>query len=107
MRAIYNFQQNLTFPTKMTSIQYIGATWCAPCKTVKPIAELLAHKFSVPIEFVEYDDMEELAKDTVKKLPTIRCIQNGRIVKEITTAHADMLEMWLRTNVRVNATDDF
>jgi thiol-disulfide isomerase/thioredoxin len=91
----------------MTSIQYIGATWCAPCKTVKPIAESLAHKFAVPIEFLDYDEMEENNKESVMKLPTIRCLQDGRIVKEITTAHADMLEMWLRTNVRVNATDDF
>jgi thiol-disulfide isomerase/thioredoxin len=91
----------------MPSIQYIGASWCGPCKTVKPFAELLAHKFSVPIAFLDYDEMEETEKDTVKKLPTIRILEEGAVLKEITTAHADMLEMWLRTHVRVNATEDF
>lgn len=89
------------------SIEYIGALWCAPCRTVKPVAELLAHKFGVPIVFLEYDELEETDKDAVKKLPTLRIRQGDLVVKEITTAHTDMLEVWLRTNVRVNATDDF
>lgn len=89
------------------TIEYIGATWCGPCKTVKPVAEVLAHKFAVPIAFLDYDEMEEEEKDTVKKLPTVHIRQAGNIVNTITTAHGDMLEMWLRTNVRVNATEDF
>jgi thiol-disulfide isomerase/thioredoxin len=86
---------------------YIGATWCAPCRTVKPLVTALAHKFGVPLTVLDYDEMEEADKDAVKKLPTIRILQNGKVVQEIITAHADMLEMWLRTNVRVNLTEDF
>ena len=71
------------------------------------MAELLAHKFTVPIQFMDYDEMEEEEKDTVKKLPTLRILQDSILVKEITAAHADMLEIWLRTNVRVNTTEDF
>ncbi len=90
------------------TIEYIGATWCAPCKTVKPLATVLAHKFTIPITFVDYDEMEEVEKDTVKKLPTLR-IRNetGAILTEITTNHADTLELWLRKNVRVNGEEDF
>jgi thiol-disulfide isomerase/thioredoxin len=90
-----------------TTLVYIGASWCAPCKTVKPLAEVLAHKFGVPITFLDYDEMEEAEKDDVKKLPTIRILQDDTVVQTIITAHADMLEMWLRANVRVNATEDF
>jgi thiol-disulfide isomerase/thioredoxin len=89
------------------TVEYIGASWCGPCKTVKPVAELLAHKFSVPIAFLDYDEMEEEEKDAVKKLPTIHILQDETVVHTIMTAHADMLEMWLRNNVRVNGTDDF
>ncbi len=88
-------------------IEYIGALWCAPCRTVKPVAELLAHKFGVPITFLDYDELEEEERDTVKKLPTLRIREDNTVVHTITAAHADMLELWLRTNVRVNATDDF
>ena len=41
------------------AIEYIGASWCAPCKIAKPLAEVLAHKFAVPIAFLDYDEMEE------------------------------------------------
>ena len=94
-------------PSATSTIVYIGASWCAPCKTVKPLAEVLAHKFGVPITFLDYDEMEEAEKDDVKKLPTIRILQDDTVVQTIITAHADMLEMWLRANVRVNATEDF
>ena len=71
------------------------------------MTDLLAHKFGVPITFLDYDELEEEEKDAVKKLPTIHIRQDTVVVNTITTAHADMLEMWLRTNVRVNATEDF
>jgi thiol-disulfide isomerase/thioredoxin len=90
----------------MYSIQYIGATWCGPCKTVKPIVSVLAHKFMVPVSYLEYDEMEEEERADVKKLPTIRILQGG-VVAEITTQHADTLEIWLRKHVRVNGDDDF
>ncbi len=89
------------------SIQYIGATWCGPCKTVKPLVSVLAHKFSISATFLDYDEMEEEEKADVKKLPTIRILQEGGVVLEITTNHADTLELWLRKHVRVNGDEDF
>ena len=86
---------------------YIGASWCSPCRTVKPLVTILAHKYSIDLTIKDYDEMDETEKESVQKLPTIRILEDGKVVKEITTAHADMLEMWLRTHVRVNATDDF
>ncbi len=92
------------------SLLYIGATWCTPCRTVKPLATVIAHKYGVPLTLVDYDEMEdEVVKEGVKKLPTIRVVSEdtGAVVLEITTNHAEALEAWLRTNVRVKADEDF
>jgi thiol-disulfide isomerase/thioredoxin len=92
----------------MTTLQYIGATWCGPCKTVKPVVATLAHKFTVPVTYLDYDEMEEdVDKAAVKKLPTIRILEEGKVVVEITTNHADTLELWLRKHVRVNGDEEF
>jgi thiol-disulfide isomerase/thioredoxin len=88
-------------------IEYIGASWCAPCRTVKPLVTVIAHKFAIPLTECDYDEMEETAKDTVKKLPTVRVLATSGTLTEITTNHADILEMWLRKHVRVNGEEDF
>jgi thiol-disulfide isomerase/thioredoxin len=88
-------------------LHYIGASWCVPCKLVKPRVEELAKKYGLPLTLWDYDEMEEEQRDSVKKLPTVRILQESVLVKEITTQHADLLELWLQTNVRVNTTDDF
>lgn len=88
-------------------IEYIGASWCAPCRTVKPLVSAMAHKFSVPITFIDYDEMEDAEKDAVKKLPTVRVLDGTCTLVEITTNHADTLELWLRKHVRVNGEEDF
>jgi thiol-disulfide isomerase/thioredoxin len=89
------------------TMQYIGASWCGPCKTVKPLVAGSAHKFTIPTTFLDYDEMEEEDKSNVQKLPTIRIFQGAERVLEITTNHADVLELWLRKHVRVNGDDDF
>lgn len=89
-------------------IEYIGASWCAPCRTVKPLVTALAHKFAVPLTEYNYDEMEDVTKDTVKKLPTVRVLDgSGTPQTEIIINHADTLEMWLRKYVRVNGEEDF
>ncbi len=88
-------------------IEYIGATWCAPCRTTKPLISVLAYKFACRLDEYEYDEMEEEQRSTILKLPTVRIWKDSVLVKEITTQHADMLELWLRSNVRVNTNEDF
>jgi thiol-disulfide isomerase/thioredoxin len=88
-------------------IEYIGATWCAPCRIAKPLVSILAHKFACSLEEHDYDEMEEEQRSTIMKLPTVRIWKDSVLVKEITTQHADMLEIWLKSNVRVNTDEDF
>lgn len=103
---------NCALPTETENmsyrIEYIGASWCSPCKLVKPVAIALAHKFAVPITVLDYDELEDIHKDSVKKLPTIRIVSSSaETLHEITTNHADTLDIWLRAHVRVNGDEDF
>ena len=88
-------------------IDYIGAAWCAPCRTVKPIITVLAYKFVCPVFEYDYDELEEEEQATVSKLPTVRIWKDSTLQEEITTNHAETLENWLRSNVRVNTEEDF
>ena len=90
------------------SIEYVGATWCAPCRTVKPLVVSLAQKFGIPLVVRDYDEMEEEEKTTVKKLPTVRILEGERLILLLETRHAETLEAWLKENMmRANGTDDF
>ncbi len=88
-------------------IEYIGAAWCGPCRTVKPLVCVLAHKFACTLEEHDYDAMEEEEKSDISKLPTVRVWSGSTLQATFTTQHADMLEQWLKNHVRVNTEEDF
>ena len=91
-------------------VEYIGAAWCAPCKTTKPRVEELCKKYSMELVIYDYDDdLDDEAKACVKKLPTVRVYDNDDNVPtvEFITQQADQLEKWLSANVRVMMTEDF
>ena len=56
----------------MQKVEFISASWCGRCKTVKPDVITLCQAAGVPLTFVDLDDMEEADKDTIKSLPTLR-----------------------------------
>ena len=98
--------------TSTDRIEYIGATWCAPCKAVKPAVEAMAHRYTVPVVFRDYDeDLDDEGRDDVKKLPTIRVWNGaGTLIHEITTNHVEALEAQLAATaapLRVSADEDF
>ena len=87
-------------------LEYIGATWCAPCKVVKPKVLEQAAKYSIPIKTYDIDDdVEKIDVDAVKKLPTLRVLEDGKVVAEFTTKHNDQLEEFLSKNVKPATTD--
>jgi thiol-disulfide isomerase/thioredoxin len=87
-------------------LEYIGASWCAPCKVVKPKVIVLAAKYSIPIKTYDIDDdVEMIDVVAVKKLPTLRVIEDGKVVAEFTTKHNDQLEEFLSKNVKPATTD--
>jgi thiol-disulfide isomerase/thioredoxin len=90
------------------SVTYIGASWCGPCKKVKPSVINLCKKFCIPLKLIDYDDdLTEDQRNDIEKLPFVLVIQSGYTVARFITKHEEELEKWLMVNVRVNIEDDF
>ena len=90
----------------MYELEYIGAAWCAPCKIVKPKVLMQAAKYAITVKTYDIDDdVEKIDVDAVKKLPTLRVIEDGKVVAEFITRHNDQLEEFLSKNVKPATTD--
>ena len=87
-------------------LEYIGASWCAPCKVVKPKVLIQATKYAIPIKLYDIDeDVEKIDVDAVKKLPTLRVLKDGEVVAEFITQHNDQLEEFLSKTIKPTTTD--
>ena len=88
------------------SILYIGATWCGPCKTAKPLVEQLAKSFHLPLTLKDLDtDLTEEEREPIKKVPTIRLLEGNKVIQEWNQYKA--LEEWVKANVKMTTTGDF
>jgi thiol-disulfide isomerase/thioredoxin len=85
-------------------IDYIGASWCKVCVTVKPGIEQLARSFNVPLNVLDADEIED---DTITKVPTIRIFKDDVKVSEIVTKHLDGVKELLQGMAGLVVTDDF
>lgn len=97
-----------TLPKMTTSaaitLVYIGATWCGPCRTVKPRIEELCKKFSISYKLRDYDaDLSEEEKETVAKVPTIQIYQGGVLVAEYTSNQVAQTEAWFQTHISLGS----
>tara|TARA_R110000796_G_scaffold237293_1_gene357248 strand:- start:721 stop:969 length:249 start_codon:yes stop_codon:yes gene_type:complete len=64
----------------MKKILYFSATWCGPCKNLKPIMESLSNQMAV--QFVDIDSNPQLvAEYGVRSVPTLIFEKDGRPVK--------------------------
>jgi len=87
-------------------IVYIGASWCAPCKIVKPMVIEKAAKYSLKLTMYDIDDdVDKFDTESVKKLPTIRVKQDSKQVAEFITNHVAALEEFLSTHISLKTTD--
>ena len=87
-------------------LEYIGASWCTPCKIVKPKVLEQAAKYAIPIKTYDInDDMKKIDVDAVKKLPTLRVLKDGKVVAEFITKHNDQLEEFLSKTIKPTTTD--
>lgn len=62
-----------------------SATWCMPCRMLKPILERVAEKMD-DVEFynVDVDDSEEVAKRyRIFSVPTLVCFRDGKKVDSL------------------------
>jgi thiol-disulfide isomerase/thioredoxin len=69
-------------------VDYIGATWCKVCHTIKPAIEKICRDFGIDIATY---DADELGDNSPSKVPTVRLFKNDLLIVEITTKHIDNL----------------
>jgi len=102
-RFVFLKQQNMS---GVERIDYIGASWCKVCKTVKPAVELLAKEFGVTLNILDADTLDE-SSEPVTKVPTLRIYNTAGTKTEIVTGHAAALKEILASNAKVVISDDF
>ena len=62
----------------MTTLTLFGASYCAPCATLKPIVESVAKTFNVSVRHVDITEHPELAKHYgVRNIPTVVALRDG------------------------------
>jgi thiol-disulfide isomerase/thioredoxin len=88
------------------SIVYIGATWCKPCKTIKPAVETLAKRYGVPVVIKDLDkDLTDAEKEEILKVPTIRVLLGEHRIAEFTVDQVKSLEDWLPRNISLESSE--
>ncbi|KAJ2450048.1 hypothetical protein EV183_004544 [Coemansia sp. RSA 2336] len=70
------------------------ATWCGPCKLMKPKFNKLSETYTnVQFVMVDVDEFSEVAAHyNVSAMPTFKLIKDGKVVDEIVGANAAVLE---------------
>ena len=57
--------------------EYVGAYWCGPCKTFKPIIEQISSE-GHSVQFIDIDTSSDLAQRyNVRSVPTVVVEENG------------------------------
>ena len=90
----------------MIYIKYVGASWCKPCKVVKPDVIKLCERFKVSLTIKDYDDdLTEKEQNEITKLPSIFIYDEKTQVNLITTNHIEQLSEFLSAAFKTD--DDF
>lgn len=57
------------------------AAWCGPCRQLKPVLEMLAHEYKIPLVEVDTDaDPLTAQQFNVRSMPTVVLMRDGREV---------------------------
>jgi len=66
------------------SLVEFTATWCGPCKIMKPILDGLSADYGVPLRYVDVEVDRDLAdRYLVKSMPTLVVMRDGKEVGRV------------------------
>ncbi|QAY26967.1 thioredoxin [Streptomyces phage Shawty] len=60
---------------------YIGASWCAPCKTTKPLFAQVVSDEGLEAEYLDVEDYDSRVSD-VRSVPTLRIYDDEGVLAE-------------------------
>lgn len=67
-----------------------GATWCAPCRAIKPALEAVKQKTGVELQEVDIDENNELSVEFgVRGVPTVFALKDGKVVDQLVGAKTE------------------
>lgn len=90
LEAVQNFQKS-----NPKAILYYTATWCGPCRTIKPVYTELAEKFDGKIGFglVDIDEnMDASYEAKIKSVPTFMSYMDGKLANTFSGADPSQLQ---------------
>jgi thioredoxin 1 len=75
-------------------IAYFTASWCGPCRAIKPVFQKLAESNpSIRFVQIDVDENPDTAADAdIRAVPTFKAYSGGKVVKEFSGANANALQ---------------
>ena len=86
-----NFQEEVMKSDKPVLVDF-WATWCGPCKIVKPVVEKLAGEYKDKVKVVEVDvdqNPQVSGQFGIMSIPTLMFFKNGQPVKTMIGAQGE------------------
>lgn len=86
-----NFQQEVLQSKEPVLVDF-WATWCGPCKMVKPVVEKLAKDYDGKVKVVEVDvdqNPQVSGQFGIMSIPTLMFFKNGQPVKTMIGAQGE------------------
>jgi thioredoxin 1 len=76
----------------MIEVKKFEASWCGPCRALKPIFENVASKYDdVNFSFIDVDEQFELAsKYGIRSVPTVVIEKNGKEVQRFAGVQSEL-----------------
>ncbi|OWK57272.1 thioredoxin [Lonchura striata] len=99
--SLVEFEAELKNADNKLIVVDFSATWCGPCKMIKPFFHSLSEKYSEVIFIeIDVDDAQDVASHCdVKCMPTFQFYKNGNKVQEFSGANKEKLEETIKSLV--------
>lgn len=71
-----------------------SATWCIPCKKIKPLYQSFSKKYSnIKFYEIDIDEEEQLVNEmNIKSIPTFVFLENGKKINEFVGSDIEKLK---------------